>query len=86
MDVPHFLFKRNVPLNLLIFKEFKKVGERENRNVLKIFQREKMLISCNNDISFSRYTTFEDTIVWLVNQEMKMGMCFNYATNSCNSL
>lgn len=62
------------------------MGKRDNRNVLKIFQREKMLISCNNDISLSRYTTFEDTIVWFVSQQMKMGMCFNNATNSCKGL
>lgn len=34
----------------LIFKEFKKVGECDNRYISKMLQREKMLIACNNKI------------------------------------
>ncbi len=41
-----------------------------------MFQREQMLVSRDNKVSFGRYGAFEDTIVRFIRKKMKAGLGF----------
>jgi len=51
---------------------FKEIGKGDNIDFLEMLQGEKVLIPRNNKVGLDLYGTFDDTVIRLISQEMKM--------------